>query len=184
MELKIGAKIKRLRAANNLTQEELALRADLTKGFISLVERDETSLSLDSLGALLEVFGITFAEFFTMEAEETEERVVFTRDDRVEITGDEGERIELLVPRAQNRNMDPVTVTLTTGGESADDPHEGEEFGIVLEGTVVLELEGHPPHPVRKGESFYFSSSRRHRVYNEGKKAARILWVVSPPTFH
>ena len=87
MELKIGAKIRRLRAANNLTQEELALRADLTKGFISLIERDETSISLDSLGALLEVFGITFADFFTMEAEETEERVVFTRDERVEITG-------------------------------------------------------------------------------------------------
>jgi len=45
-----------LRQSSNLTQEELAERANLTKGFISQIERDLTSISLDSLTQILEAW--------------------------------------------------------------------------------------------------------------------------------
>jgi transcriptional regulator with XRE-family HTH domain len=52
--MKIGERIRNLRQMSNLTQEELAERAGLTKGFISQIERDLTSISLDSLIKILE----------------------------------------------------------------------------------------------------------------------------------
>ena len=53
-ELSIGERIKVLRQAKDLTQEELGTRAGLTKGFISQVERNLTSLSVESLIGILD----------------------------------------------------------------------------------------------------------------------------------
>jgi len=182
--LNIGRRIRRLRIANDLTQDELALRADLTKGFISLLERDRTSVSIEALSQILAVFGTSLAEFF-QKMETGDENVVFRKEDRVRVNrSGEEETIELLIPGAQGNIMDPVLVTIDPGKCSVDQGHEGEEFGMVLSGTVTLEIEGDRPQPVRKGECFYFRSDRPHTLTNGGKKTAMILWVVSPPVFH
>ena len=182
--MKIGKMIKRLRIANDLTQDELALRADLTKGFISLLERDRTSISIEALAQILAVVGSSLTEFFK-EMESGDKRVVFRKGDRVLVEGSEDEEtIELLIPGAQSNLMDPVLVTIEPGRSSVDQGHEGEEFGMVLSGRVTLQIEGNKPQSVRKGECFYFESARPHTLSNNGKKTATILWVVSPPVFH
>ena len=62
--IKIGERIRNLRELSNLTQEELAERANLTKGFISQIERDLTSISLDSLIQILEAMDENHLRFF------------------------------------------------------------------------------------------------------------------------
>jgi transcriptional regulator with XRE-family HTH domain len=180
--LKIGERLKRLRIINSLTQEELASRADLTKGFISQLENDATSPSIATLKDILDVFGVSMQEFFsdTTDAED----IVYGKDARVQASNDEKIKVELLVPGAQNREMDPVLVTLAPGEEMDEQQfHEGEEFGFVLLGKVQLKLD-EKLHTVRKDECFYFSSDKKHSVKNIGKGPARILWVVTPPTFY
>ena len=180
--LKIGERLKKLRMVNSLTQEELASRADLTKGFISQLENDATSPSIATLKDIIDVFGISMQEFFS---EETDQDIVFGKDARVQATDDgDSVKVELLVPGAQNREMDPVLVTLEPDGEMDEQPiHEGEEFGYVISGKVQLRLDD-KLYTVEKGECFYFASDRRHTVKNVGKGAAKLLWVVTPPTFY
>ena len=180
--MKIGERLKRLRIINSLTQEELASRADLTKGFISQLENDATSPSIATLKDILDVFGVSMQEFFsdTTDAED----IVYGKDARVQASNDEKIKVELLVPGAQNREMDPVLVTLAPGEEMDEQQfHEGEEFGFVLLGKVQLKLD-EKLHTVRKDECFYFSSDKKHSVKNIGKGPARILWVLTPPTFY
>ncbi|HEX9023340.1 MAG TPA: XRE family transcriptional regulator [Geobacteraceae bacterium] len=180
--MNIGERLKRLRMINSLTQEELASRADLTKGYISQLENDATSPSIATLKDILDVFGVSMQEFFS---ETTDEDVVYGRDARVQAT-DDGDKVkvELLVPGAQHREMDPVLVTLEPGGEMEEQPfHEGEEFGFVLLGKVQLRLDDRV-HTVKKDECFYFASDKRHAVKNIGRGQAKILWVVTPPTFY
>lgn len=180
--VKIGERLKRLRLINSLTQEELANRADLTKGYISQLENDATSPSIATLKDIVDVFGITMEEFFAEHSRD--EDVVFGIDARVQSTDDgAGITVELLVPGAQNRDMDPALVTLAPGEEMDEQGyHEGEEFGYVLLGRIQLRLDDQV-HSVRKGECFYFSSDKLHSVKNPGKTDAKILWVVTPPTF-
>lgn len=179
-QVRIGEKLKKLRLSNSLTQEELASRADLTKGYISQLENDATSPSISTLMDILDVLGVSISEFF---AETPDRQVVFGEESRV-IAGDEdGLRVELLVPGAQGRTMDPVLVTLQPGEAMDEQPmHEGEEFGFLLTGRLELLLDD-KVHAVRRHECFYFPSDHRHRVRNPGKSEAKILWVVSPPTF-
>ena len=180
--MKIGERLKRLRMINSLTQEELASRADLTKGYISQLENDATSPSIATLMDILDVFGVSMQEFFSETVDET---VVFGTDARVQASeDDDGIQVELLVPGAQNREMDPVLVTLDAGEEMEEQQvHEGEEFGFVLLGKILLRLD-EKEYTVKKDECFYFSSDRKHAVKNAGKGPAKILWVVTPPTFY
>jgi len=181
--LKIGERLKRLRMINSLTQEELASRADLTKGFISQLENDGTSPSIATLKDILDVFGVSMQEFFSDVTDH--EDVVFGKDSRVQASNEgDGSRVELLVPGAQNREMDPVLVTLAPGEEMKEQPfHEGDEFGFVLLGKVQLRLDDRL-YTVKRDECFYFSSDKKHSVKNIGKTDAKILWVVTPPTFY
>ena len=80
--MKIGERIRNLRQLSNLTQEELAERANLTKGFISQIERDLTSISLDSLSQILEALDENISDFFR---EASEEKIVYRVRDRVAI---------------------------------------------------------------------------------------------------
>jgi transcriptional regulator with XRE-family HTH domain len=180
-ELKIGERLRRLRSSNSLTQEELANRAFLTKGFISQLERDQTSPSIATLKDILDVFGVKMAEFFKDDQQAT---VVYRRAGRV-LTSDstEGYSVEVLVPDAQNRRMDPVLVTLQKGERTeAHGPHEGDEFGLVLQGRIALKLDN-STHKLGRDDCFYFSAQRVHCVENCGPHVARILWVVTPPIF-
>ena len=63
--MEIGKKIKELRVMKGLTQEELADRSELSKGFISQLERDLTSPSISTLVDILQCLGTDLKEFFS-----------------------------------------------------------------------------------------------------------------------
>ena len=177
--MKIGAKLKELRVQKGLTQEELADRTELSKGFISQVERDLTSPSIATLMDILQALGTDLKDFFN---EEPEEQIVFHEGDYFEKEDDEYKnRMEWIIPNAQKNIMEPVRLTLAPGGNTyPDNPHEGEEWGYVLQGSVTIHL-GSRVYKAKKGEAFYFSSDKPH--YLTSKKGAVVLWVSSPPSF-
>jgi len=180
MDINIGKKIKALRLASDLTQEELAQRAELTGGFISQVENEkfQTSISIDSLSDILDVLGVSLAEFF---AESDGPQVVYSPADRVPIDGTGAESFELLIPGSTNTMMDPSVVELQSGEALEErDPHPGEQFGYVLRGTITLVL-AKKEYQVKKSGCFYFEANKPHQIMNKSGKPASFLWVTSPP---
>lgn len=175
----IGSKLKELRVLKGLTQEELADRAELSKGFISQVERNLTSPSIATLMDILQCLGTTTSEFFN---EESEEQVVFGKEDYFEKYDSElHNEIQWIIPNAQKNVMEPILLKLEAGGSTyPDNPHEGEEFGYVLQGTVSIHL-GTKTYRAKKGESFYFTADKQH--YLSSKSGANLLWISSPPSF-
>lgn len=177
--MEIGRKIKQLRIQKGLTLEELASRSELTKGFLSQLERDLTSPSIATLNDIVEALGSSLAEFFK---EEKQEQLVFRKKDFF-IDERESHTVNWIVPNTQKNEMEPILLELPQGGTSfVMDPHSGEEFGYVLEGTVVL-FTGEERYIVHKGETFYLSGKTRHYLTNEKKTTAKVLWVSTPPLF-
>ena len=175
----IGNKIKQLRTRQGLTLEELASRSELTKGFLSQLERDLTSPSIDSLSDILEALGTNLSEFFQ---EDKNDQFVFRSED---FFVDERENctVNWIVPNTQKNQMEPILLELPAGGKSFEvEPHNGEEFGYVLDGSVVLECDGERS-VVCRGETFYLHGRTFHYLKNERKTTARILWVCTPPLF-
>ena len=178
----IGAKIKGMRLKLALTQEELAARTELSKGFISQLERNLTSPSIATLADILEALGTDLASFFA--ADDPNEKVVFTPDDMFESEDETlASSICWLVPNAQKNALEPILVTLGPGGRTVeDDPHEGEEFGYVLLGSVVLVI-GSRKLKLHKGDSFCFKPTETHYIVNNQKREAKLIWVSTPPSF-
>lgn len=127
--MEIGKKIKELRIARQLTQEELADRCELSKGFISQLERDLTSPSIATLMDILQCLGTNLNEFF---CEDPEEQVVFSDADYFrKVDPDLKNTVEWIIPNAQRNMMEPIRLTMEPGGSVYPDlPHEGEEFGL------------------------------------------------------
>lgn len=175
----LGAKIKQMRNQKGLTQEELADRCELTKGYISQLENNLNSPSIATLTDILVALGSNLSEFFR---EDAEEKVVFSKDEFIE-KDSEGVLLSWLIPNAQKNMMEPVLVELTENVSTATDvPHEGEEFGYVLEGKIAVVL-GNKHYVCKKGEAFYYPASKPHHILNKSKGKAKFLWVSTPPNF-
>jgi transcriptional regulator with XRE-family HTH domain len=175
----IGKRIKALRQQLSLTQSELADRAELSKGFISQVERNLTSPSIATLTDILECLGTDLCAFFS---DDGPGKVAFTPADMFE-KEEENRLVRWLIPNAQKNEMEPILLTLGPGAQTeTDDPHPGEEFGYVLAGSVTLTLGG-GSYRVHKGGSFYYKTDAPHKLQNNGRKKAEVLWVSSPPFF-
>ncbi|MDH4156655.1 MAG: cupin domain-containing protein [candidate division Zixibacteria bacterium] len=178
MDLKIGRKIKALRLASDLTQEELANRAQLTKGFISQLENEQSSIQIDSLADILEALGVSLTEFFS---DSNEIRVVFKPAERVPVDGTGASGFELLIPGSTNNLMDPALIRLQPGEKLERwDPHPGERFGYVLRGTATLTLD-RKAYRVPARHCFYFKADRPHQIMNKNNGVVSLLWVTSPP---
>ena len=176
----IGNRLKELRIQKGLTQEELADRCELSKGFISQLERDLTSPSIATLVDILQCLGTDIREFFSESPKE--EQIVFHDSDYFEKVDEElGNTVEWIIPNAQKNIMEPIRLTLKPGGSTyPDNPHEGEEFGYILQGSITIHI-GTATHRAKKGESFYFVPAKKH--YITSKTGAVLLWVSTPPSF-
>lgn len=179
--MQIGLKLKELRMAKGLTQEELANRAELSKGFISQLERDLTSPSIATLVDILQCLGTNLKDFFW---DVSDDQVVFHDSDYFEKEDTElKNKIEWIIPNAQKNMMEPIRLTLEPGGSTYPDiPHEGEEFGYVLSGSVTIHL-GQKVFKAKKGESFYFTPNTQHYITASKRTGAVLIWVSTPPSF-
>ncbi|GAA0180758.1 XRE family transcriptional regulator [Clostridium sediminicola] len=179
--MNLGKKIKAIRVEKGLTQEEVADRCELSKGFISQVERDLTSPSIATLSDMLESLGTNLKEFFS---EPEEEKIIFSREDIFEVQNDDLlYKLEWVIPNAQKNMMEPILLTLDIGGRyDIHEPHEGEEFGYVLSGMIYINL-GNKKYRARKGECFYYKAKNNHYIENASKLKSKVLWVSTPPSF-
>ena len=177
--MNIGQKIKELRTLRGLTQEELANRCELTKGYISQLENDLTSPSISTLTDILTALGTNLKEFFN---ESDDKTIVFKKDDYF-IKEEENYSITWLVPNSQKNEMEPILYKLAPGASSdIDYPHEGQEFGYVVSGKIIV-VYGSNQEVCKEGESFYITTDKNHYIKNNGKKEAVVVWVSSPPNF-
>ena len=175
----IGNKLKELRVLKGLTQEELADRSELSKGFISQLERNLTSPSITTLMDILQCLGTSIGEFFN---EAPDEQIVFGKQDYfVKEDTEYKNEIKWIIPNAQKNTIEPIYLTLQAGGSTCPDtPHEGEQFGYVLQGAVSIHL-GNKTYKAKKGESFYYTADKTH--FLSSKNGATLIWVSSPPSF-
>lgn len=177
--MNIGTKIKNLRVLNGLTQEELAIRCDLTKGFISQLENNNNEPSISTLTDILRALGTNLRDFFN---DEEDNQVVFTKDDYF-VNKENTHEITWLIPNSQKNDMEPILVTIMPNSSLPKDmPHEGQEFGYVLKGKIKLVV-GNNVYSIKAGESFYYKTNKVHYLINQSNDIAKVMWISTPPNF-
>ena len=177
--MNLGNRIKERRKLLMLTQQELANRCELTKGYISQLESDSVSPSLETLEIILEVLGTNISDFFK---ENDNLKVVFNKEEQYDKEFDSYKQT-WLIPSAQEHMMEPIYVNLHKNGETFHDyPHTGEEFGFVIEGEILV-IYDDKTFVCKKGESFYFVANKNHYIKNLSDGESKVIWVSCPPNF-
>ena len=175
----IGKKLKRLRIKHQLTLEELANRSELSKGFLSQLENNNCSPSISTLEDILEVLGSSLQDFF---ADTSEDTIVFSEKDYFE-NEQEDYKISYLVPNAQKNSAEPIKIKIYPGGKSQEIvPHDGEDFGFVLNGSADL-IYGGEKHHLKRGDTFYVYCNKNYHIENNNKKECELIWISTPPFF-
>lgn len=176
--MEIGRKLRALRLQKNLTQEELGERTDLSKGYISQLENNLSSPSLETFFDLLEVLGTTPKEFF--ETEGSRQSIVYTsKDITVYEEAEKGYTVTWLIADSNEKEMEPILLALEPGGEYKQFPPSlSETFGYVLKGSVELRL-GEQVFSVKRGQSFYYEASEAHQIRNPFARPAKVLLVAT-----
>jgi transcriptional regulator with XRE-family HTH domain len=179
----IGRQIRYRRKQKGLTLKQVAEKADCSDVFISQVERNLASPSIATLKRIANALGVNLITL--IQPDETEEEHVVTRKkDRVQFKFPHTEVYsELLATNIRDKQMQPLYKIVKPGaGSEGTYRHEGEEMGIVLEGTLELTVDTRV-YDLEPGDAFYFRSSRKHGYRNKGKEETRMIWVITPPTF-
>ena len=176
----IGARLRELRKDRGLSIQELADKVSLSIGMISQIERGLSTPSLRSLRLLAEALDVPVSWFFASPKGHAASRHIVRRADRRKLrVPDVGVVQELLSPNSASK-IEIYEVTLEAGGSSGPDAytHEGEKFGLVIEGQMQL-LIGSDVHVLECGDSFHFPSTQPHRFEYSGVGITRFVWVVA-----
>jgi transcriptional regulator with XRE-family HTH domain len=181
MTVDVGKRLRGVRTAFGLSQRELAKRAGVTNGMISLIEQDRVSPSVGSLQKILAAFPMTMAEFFTRDME-TQETMVFRAAELPDV-GTGTIQYRLVAAARRDRKMSILAETYQPDSDTGEDllTHSGEEGGVVIEGELELTVAG-KTWLLGPGDAYYFDSRLPHRFRNTGSVSARVVSANSPPT--
>ncbi|MGD0625296.1 MAG: helix-turn-helix domain-containing protein [Thermodesulfobacteriota bacterium] len=182
----LGDKVRALRKKFGMTQKELAEQVGLTPSFISQLEKNLISPSLDSLLKLSEKLN-TQPIYFLMDRQDGPmQKMVINPAERqnMQLQGLKSTdvKLQLLVSDTLNRRMEPYLLTLRRGARINGHffSHRGDEFAYVMEGELEAEIQGEKKI-IRQGDSIYIGPTAPAKWVNVGKEEAILLWVLSPP---
>jgi len=185
----VGARLRALRVERGLSVNELALRAGVSAGTVSQVERNKANPSVRILERLRQALSVPLTALLEGDdaisdpvvgdfVRKAGERPLFD-------VGKHGMQKELLSPHGDHDLK--MMIILLPAGAGSDEVlvGVGEKAGLVLEGTVVLNV-GDRRSVLQAGDSFQFNSAVPHSVRNESGEMARVLWVMNtqPPVVH
>ena len=178
----IGSKLRQFRTECGLTLTQVAEKAECSPAYISQIEHEKASPSIATLKKIAAALNVRIVDFFIHEV--NQEPVVAAPEDWHSVSLPRWRaEIKQMVRSVAQRRMQPFFTTIAPGGGSEGDySHEGEEFGIVLKGTLTLIVAGQT-HTVPQGSSFYYSSLSPHYWGNQGPEECVVVWVVSPPSW-
>lgn len=179
----IGRHIKDLRIRRKLTVRELASRSGISHATISLIERDKSSPSVDTLSAILDALGTTLVGFFEDIQQSIPSSPFYSKDDLVEIGNIGAVSYRVLGMNHPNRHILMLHETYEVNADSgATLTHKAQEAGFVVAGEVEVTV-GNDSRVLRKGDGYYFDSQMPHRFRNVGNTKAEIISAVTPPTY-
>ncbi|HQT39045.1 MAG TPA: cupin domain-containing protein [Acidocella sp.] len=179
----IGTRLRMVRQIYGLTQRELARRAGVTNGAISLIEQNRVSPSISSLKKILDGIPLSLADFFTLNFSPSD-NVFFTAAELTEISFGDNISYRMVGRRIAGRALQMLHETYQPGADTGEAMlrHTGEECGVIISGCLAVTV-GASEKTLYPGDAYYFHSDIPHRFRNPGDTPCILVSANSPPSF-
>lgn len=174
----IAARIRELREVFEISEEEMAQEVEVSLEQYQEYERSGENIPINILYHISQRFSVDMTEILTGKPARLDTYAICRRGKGKSINRYEGYNFESLAHRFMNKIMEPLLVTLMPTDEPAAlVTHRGQEFNLVLEGTVVVTYDDRE-HVLNEGDAIYFDPSHPHGQRAIGEKKARFLTVI------
>lgn len=182
----LGRRLRALRKSRGRSIQQVADAAGVSKSFVSHLELGRSSASL---GTLKRICAALEAPVWTLlddpgEPAAPDGRVSIVRSGERRFRNVAGSEIDIaLLTPDLDRDLQ-VTMSVLKPGEgygSETYTHQAEEFGLVLQGTYEVTVDG-VVHTLQVGDSIYFDSRLPHRTRAVGTGDTVTFWVTTPPS--
>jgi transcriptional regulator with XRE-family HTH domain len=182
----IGATIRALRQERGLSLRDLSRLTGFSISFLSLVERDRSSLALTSLHKISNALGTSVASFFPdvgRVREATAPHVSRASGGASQLSTGSQRTYRMLSGRSFSRVLEPLLVTVEPSKTIEEAyTHAGEEFAFILSGELLFVIDG-VNHRLGPGDSIHFESSVPHSIHNDTDAPVEAVWVLTPRLF-
>ncbi|ADL08661.1 helix-turn-helix domain-containing protein [Thermosediminibacter oceani] len=177
----IAEKISKLRKQKGLTLKELSEMTGLSVSFLSQVENGYSSLAITSLKKIADALNVPITEFFSSYHNHSY-HIKLSEQKVFKIEGNSAEYV-LLSGEFPKRTLEAMIVYIQPGeGLGSKFSHPGEEFVYVLEGAVIVDIDG-KEYLVKAGESIHYPSTIPHSWFNPLERKTKLLTVLTPIIF-
>lgn len=173
----VGEMIRNTRKEKGMTLEQLSAKCGLSISFLSQVERGLSSLSITSLWVITKALDVPISNFFNL----PENPSIYVRSNHHKQSHipDSSLIYTNLSGPMENKVLDPILVTIPANySETPSYSHEGEEFIYVLEGEILITVQGRT-YRLSEGDSIHFPSTISHKFENDQDEPAKTLWVLT-----
>lgn len=183
----LGARLRKLRRAQQLTLSELAAQSGVALSTISKIENGALSPTLDKVLRLANGLNITISQLIGEDSSVVAEpppnsRLVPARTSDGIIIDTQNYEYRYLCGELKNKRMIPIRARIkaaTMQEFGSLERHGGEEFLIVLEGTIEVHTEFYAPVTLQRGEGIYLDSTMGHAYLSAGDVDAEALCICT-----
>ena len=172
----IGRRVRDFRLESNMTLKMFSAATGLSTSMLSLVERGLSSPSIGSLITICSALGIQMSDLVVSDQPDTKS-YVSRKDDQPTVTSGDGSTRRILRDD-KRRGIEVAINEYQTNSGNSDQPlgHTGYEYGVLIEGRLVVEV-GTERCELMPGDLISYDSRIPHKIWNYGKKPARTLWI-------
>lgn len=181
-DAQVAKRLRVVRKSKGFSQRELAKRAGVGSGTISLIESSSTQPSVAVLKKILDGVPLDLASFFSFELDKDVANF-FLKGSHVDI-GMPGLEYLLVAAQRPGRKLQVLHEFYEPGKASGRVhlSHEGEECAIVIRGELEVTI-GDDTRVLQRGDAYYFDSTVPHSFRNVGNEKCEVVSVCTPPTF-
>jgi len=175
--VQLGARLRHAREQRRLSLGDVAERTGLSKGFISRVERDETSPSVASLVAVCDAISLPMEQLFAAPTE----TLIRAADRRTTVLPGRAVHDTLITP-AHERHVTVLETLAAPGGSGGPDLYALPsqcEVCYVLEGMIEIDVES-ATYRLDRGDALTFGAAVPHTWRNLSDAESRVLWILAP----
>jgi mannose-6-phosphate isomerase-like protein (cupin superfamily) len=174
----VGARIRELREIFDITEDDMAREVGVDSKLYREYEAEGNNIPISVLYHISQKFKVDMTEILTGKPARLDTYAICRRGQGKEIDRYEGYRFESLAHRFLGRSMEPLLVTLLPSDHKAAlVTHRGQEFNLILEGTIVVTYDN-KEHLLSEGDSIYFDPTHPHGQHAVGEQKARFLTVI------
>lgn len=186
-QLTVLMQIKEIRKKNRMTLQQLSQKTNISVNYLSQMERGTANPSIGKIKKVTDALGVKFMSL-GMNSPESEPKKrkaeVLRHDMRKMLVYPKSKTKNYLLTPDLQRKLEVIISEVNPGEQDNGEwvSHEGEEFGLVMEGKLEVVLEDET-YLLEAGDSIYFKSDIPHKLEAVGDTPCKCIWVITPPSF-